>query len=886
MATNNVASSVKFNDLCKVFETICKAKKRDKDSVLVDFIKTYKTQAEHLKATSPNCSTSFYPVLRLILPQVERERGPYGLKEFTLAKRLIKILCLPPEGTEATRLTNSRTSGAQNKDFADAAYWVLRKYFLVDSKLSISDVNEYLDRIAENHGNNDPRGADDQLYKLFQETSAEEQKWLIRIILKDLHLGMGQDRILRLYHPDAADLFSSNNDLCKICETLTDPSVRLHEIEIAIFVPFRPMLSQRCDVVQFNKVFSGNVKMYVETKFDGERFQLHMENGQFKYFSKNGYDYTSTYGSDFTNGIFTPLLKNSFKKDVWKIILDGEMMGWNKSTKKFGSKAMNFDVKHTKTSHVHQPCLCVFDILLLNDDVLTNRPLKDRLLLLDTVLNPVQGTIMISHRKEITSKSAVLDALNASMDREEEGIVFKDVMSLYKPNNRYAGWWKMKLEYFENVMSDLDVIVMGGYYGEGRHRNQIAGFLVAVKDSSTDNEHYISFARIASGLSNEELQTIENNLGPHWKKLNEGDPEEHGLEWGKEKPDLWIPPNKSCVLQVRASELMRSSDFKTEWTLRFPRIQKIRLDKHYNDCLTLTELLELINSAKYVKKLTKRHLELDDLKLTEKERKHSRRDVHIEQQPVEQKSSLLDEYEFCVLTGSEAWKKDDIEIEIRENGGTVVRNEGTNTLCILVGDDHPRIETCKQYDAPYDLVKVEWLRSILDAQEFKMYTPKDMLHISKKTKEQFSINYDKYGNTYTEEDTLSSIQDIIPQVEKMNDFVYLTPSEVVVLEQELKFSNPINVFKNVVAYFYRFGRNFKLDVADVQSPTLEEMEFRFLGGTISNIINYRVTLIINESDDVKRREILEYLTEIGNTQAKIVNKEFINKTLQEIKTAL
>lgn len=121
---------------------------------------------------------------------------------------------------------------------------------------------------------------------------------------------------------------------------------------------------------------------------------------------------------------------------------------------------------------------------------------------------------------------------------------------------------------------------------------------------------------------------------------------------------------------------MRSSDFKTEWTLRFPRIQKIRLDKLYNDCLTLTELLELINSAKYARKLTKRHLDLDDLKITEKERKHSRRVVHVEQQPVEQKSSLLDGYEFCVLTGAEAWKKEDVEIEIRENGGTIVRNEG------------------------------------------------------------------------------------------------------------------------------------------------------------------------------------------------------------------
>lgn len=76
----------------------------------------------------------------------------------------------------------------------------------------------------------------------------------------------------------------------------------------------------------------------MENKFDGERFQLHMENNTFKYFSRNGYDYTSTYGSNFYTGLYTPLLKNVFKSHVSRIILDGEMMGWNTVTKKFGSK--------------------------------------------------------------------------------------------------------------------------------------------------------------------------------------------------------------------------------------------------------------------------------------------------------------------------------------------------------------------------------------------------------------------------------------------------------------------------------------------------------------------------------------------------------------------
>lgn len=72
-----------------------------------------------------------------------------------------------------------------------------------------------------------------------------------------------------------------------MCEKLNDPSVRLHEIEITLFEPFRPMLAERCDVQNVEKYFIHNPgKRYVETKLDGERSQMHFSNGEFKYFSR------------------------------------------------------------------------------------------------------------------------------------------------------------------------------------------------------------------------------------------------------------------------------------------------------------------------------------------------------------------------------------------------------------------------------------------------------------------------------------------------------------------------------------------------------------------------------------------------------------------------
>lgn len=87
----------------------------------------------------------------------------------------------------------------------------------------------------------------------------------------------------------------------KTAEVLFDENVNLHELGIEVFEAFRPMLSKRVDAAVFKKFFKDNREFFVENKFDGERFQLHMADGKFKYFSRNGFDYTSTFGDSFEN---------------------------------------------------------------------------------------------------------------------------------------------------------------------------------------------------------------------------------------------------------------------------------------------------------------------------------------------------------------------------------------------------------------------------------------------------------------------------------------------------------------------------------------------------------------------------------------------------------
>ena len=68
-----------------------------------------------------------------------------------------------------------------------------------------------------------------------------------------------------------------------------------------------------------------------------------------------------------------------------------------------GTKAMNFDIKSASLTR-YTPCYAVFDVLYLNDEVLTNRPLRQRLNKLTEIIDPEDGLIFTSTTTNASSK--------------------------------------------------------------------------------------------------------------------------------------------------------------------------------------------------------------------------------------------------------------------------------------------------------------------------------------------------------------------------------------------------------------------------------------------------------------------------------------------------
>ena len=67
----------------------------------------------------------------------------------------------------------------------------------------------------------------------------------------------------------------------------------------------------------------------------------------------------------------------------------------------------------------------------------------------------------------------------------------------------------------------------------------------------------------------------------------------------------------------------------------------------------------------------------------------------------------------------------------------------------------------------FDVVKVDWLVKCLEEKTFHAWTPSDMFHSTKPTKEFFAQNFDKYGDNFTDE--LKTVDELNRIFSAMND---------------------------------------------------------------------------------------------------------------------
>ena len=94
-------SDLSFSDLAKFCNKVVSLDKKDhRLAKLQSFLKFSRQKS--------GPANSLFPVLRLILPQIDNERGAYGIKESVLALLFVRVLGLGANSVDALKLKNYR----------------------------------------------------------------------------------------------------------------------------------------------------------------------------------------------------------------------------------------------------------------------------------------------------------------------------------------------------------------------------------------------------------------------------------------------------------------------------------------------------------------------------------------------------------------------------------------------------------------------------------------------------------------------------------------------------------------------------------------------------------------------------------------------------------
>jgi DNA ligase-3 len=455
------------------------------------------------------------------------------------------------------------------------------------STLSLQEVDDFLDELSN------LTKEEEQMAHLTSFTSkctGNDLKILIRLIKHDLRMNAGAKHILDGVHPDAYQAFQSSRNIKAVITRCLGGKGKSSKATIELMTPVLPMLAEACKSVEqaMKKCPNG---MYSEIKYDGERVQVHKEGSEFKYFSRS----------------LKPVLPHKvahFKQFIPQafphgkdLILDSEILMIDTQTGKplpFGTLGVHKKLEFKDAS----VCLFVFDCIYYNGEILTDKPIKHRKKILRENMTEIPNHIVFSEMEEIHDPKDLASMIAKVLKLGLEGLVLKDVMSIYEPGKRH--WLKVKKDYlFDGAMADsADLIVLGAWYGTGKKGGVMSIFLMGCYDE--DSDKFCTVTKASTGHDDKTLERLQSELDmvkissdaskvPNWLRCTK-----------TMVPDFVArDPKSQPVWEVTGAEFTQHDVHTADGiSIRFPRVTKIRDDKSWDSATSLKELKVLYAKSK------------------------------------------------------------------------------------------------------------------------------------------------------------------------------------------------------------------------------------------------------------------------------------------------
>lgn len=453
--------------------------------------------------------------------------------------------------------------------------------------LTVKTVFETLHKIAEASG----AGSQDKkitlLAQLLKQARPIEARYLARIVLGDLRLGVGDKTVLdalaiaytggKEARKELEQAYHVCPDVGEIARTLAHKGMTgIRKIGVKLGVPIQTMLCQRIkDIEEVEKKMGYPV--VVEEKYDGERIQVHKNGNKIKLYSRRLEDITLQF----------PDVVEAIKKAVKakNCVIDSECMSVDSKGNLLSFQTlMQRRRKHDVAEYVKKipVALFCFDLLFVNGKSIIREPYKKRYATLQKYVKQT-GRINLAIKKICNDADCIEDLFNKTVEHGGEGVVIKDLDGPYEAGVRGWHWIKWKPDYVKGLRDTFDLVVVGAYLGRGRRAGTYGALLCAVYNDITDR--FETFCKLGSGFTDKELAGLLRKF----KKIPH---KPARLEISKSMtPDVWLEPR--IVVEVTGAELTKSPNHTAGYALRFPRFLRWR-EKSPEEATTKKEIMKMI----------------------------------------------------------------------------------------------------------------------------------------------------------------------------------------------------------------------------------------------------------------------------------------------------
>jgi DNA ligase-1 len=330
----------------------------------------------------------------------------------------------------------------------------------------------------------------------------------------------------------------------------------LDAIGLRVGTAIQPMLAASAESVADALGRTGEAS--VEWKLDGARIQAHRDGDQVRLYTRNLNDVT-----DRLPGIVE--LVRSFP--ARSLVLDGEAMSWDPVTERpgvFQDTMSSFGRQHGDAGG--RLGAGFFDVLHVDGEDLLDRPLVERLEVLDRIVGPA------AIPRLVTADAQEADAFAAdALARGHEGVMVKALGSTYDAGRRGGSWRKVK------PVRTLDLVVLAVEWGSGRRQGWLSNLHLGARAEGATGE-FVMVGKTFKGMTDELLAWQTEQL--------------LAREVARDGHVVHVRPE--LVVEIALDGVQRSTRYPGGVALRFARVRRYRDDKSPADADSITTVQALL----------------------------------------------------------------------------------------------------------------------------------------------------------------------------------------------------------------------------------------------------------------------------------------------------